>query len=332
MGESTDPGASFAAVGSSAPPGARLRRLLRPALVGFGVLFMALTGWDLAQRWQPGELHVDVALLLLAFLPLLVGPFVQGFAWLALLTSITGRRPATLPGMVLYLDSQLGRYTPGKVGLPAVRMAGAERLGTTATVVGVSILLEMTSWLVVGATLGLGLLHATNAHAAGVLALLGRYGLPAIGLAVLTLLGLTIVDRERLPSRWRTRLAPDGHGPVLPARLPAYHVLYWGTWAIHGYLVTLAVSGQGSASWAAPGIFLLGSVMAFLAAFAPAGMGVREAAFAVGLAPLIGAAPSLAVAIASRALSVAAELVAWALVRAASRWWSPRRQSRIPDD
>ncbi len=308
----------LAAPPGAAVPGAGLKRALRPLMVGVGAVFVALATWDLASRWKPGGLAISAPLVAAALLPLVVGTFAQGFGWIALLGAMTGRRPRTLPGLVLYLDSQLGRYMPGKVGLPAVRMAGADRVGAPPMTVGVSVFVEMLSWLAVGCTLGFALLYATNAHAAGVLSLLGRYGLPLLGASIVGLVALLVVDRRHLPPGIRARLAVGERGPLVPAVLPGFHVAYWATWALHGHLVTWAVTGDPGAALASPGLFILGTVLGFLAAFAPAGVGVREAVFAAGLAPVIGSAPALAAALLSRALSIVADVLAWGLARAAA--------------
>ncbi len=306
-------------------PGAGLKRALRPLMVGIGVVFVALATWDLAARWEPGALAISTPLVAAALVPLVVGTLAQGFGWIALLGAMTGHRPRTVPGLVLYLDSQLGRYLPGKVGLPAVRMAGADRVGAPPMTVGISVFVEMLSWLAVGCTLGFAALYATNTHAAGVLSLLGRFGLPLLGTSIVGLSLLLVVDRRHLPTSLRVRLAVGERGPLVPAVLPGFHVAYWATWALHGYLVTWAVTADPSAALASPGLFILGTVLGFLAAFAPAGVGVREAVFAAGLAPVIGSAPALAAALLSRALSIVADVLAWGLLRAVALIGARRR-------
>ncbi|MBN2196416.1 MAG: flippase-like domain-containing protein [Polyangiaceae bacterium] len=286
-------------------------------MVTAGAVFVVLAVWDLKRRWQPGELVISPLLVALSFVPVLAGTITQGFGWLALLAAMTGRRSPTLPGMVLFLDSQLGRYMPGKVGLPVVRMAGADRVRAPVATVGISVFIEMLSWLAVGCVMGFAFLYATNTHAAGVLALVGRFGLPLLGASVAGLIALLVVDRRHLPAKIRERFAVGDRGPLVPPVLPCYHLVYWGNWALHGYLVTWAVTGLAGPATASPGLFILGSVLGFLAAFAPAGLGIREAVFAAGLAPVIGSAPAVAAAILSRALSITADVVAWALARMA---------------
>ena len=77
-------------------------------------------------------------------------------------------------------------------------------------------LIEMLSWTAVGSSLGFGLLYLTNAHAAGVTALLGQWGLPLVGLCVLGTASLMLVPRRLLPKGLVRGLALDGTGPLVP--------------------------------------------------------------------------------------------------------------------
>ncbi len=48
------------------------------------------------------------------------------------------------------MSGQLARYTPGKVGLPMVRIAGAAKLGVSAHLIAASVGLEVAAWIGVG--------------------------------------------------------------------------------------------------------------------------------------------------------------------------------------
>src|SRR5690606_32263402 len=102
---------------------------------------------DLVQRWEPAELTIEPLWVSLALLAALAAPLIQAWGWIGLIEHLSGRRVPKAAALELYLDSQLARYTPGKVGLPAVRMAGAEKLGVSARLVGTSIFVELLSWL-----------------------------------------------------------------------------------------------------------------------------------------------------------------------------------------
>ncbi len=306
-------GSSGAAGG---PPGvARVKRWLKPVLMVLAALFVALAGWDLMRHWEPGRFQLDWGLAVLASAPLLVGSLVQGFGWVALIDKMTGARVPLGPALALYLDSQLARYTPGKVGLPLVRMAGAHRIGAPAGAVGSSVLIEMMSWTAVGSAAGFALLYVTNEHARGVVQLLGRWGVPLVAVCLLGLFAAMFIDRTRLPSGVVSRLGLAGVGPLVPPALPAVHLFYWSTWAVHGWLLAQAVSSVDGAPLAATGLLILGPVLGFVALAAPAGVGVREAVLAAGLAPIVGSAPALTLAVVSRFASLLADVGAWAALR-----------------
>ena len=278
-------------------------------------IFVVLAGWDLARRWESGRFQLDWGLAVLSAGPLLFGSLLQGVGWIALIDRMTGQRVPRGPALALYLDSQLARYTPGKVGLPLVRMAGADRIGAPASSVGSSVLIEMMSWTAVGSGAGFALLYATNEHASGVVQLLGRWGLPLVGLCLAGLVGLIFLDRRRIPHRILAGLGLVGDGPLVPSVLPLVHGIYWFTWAMHGWILTRAVSDVAGAPMAATGLCILGPVLGFVALAAPAGVGVREAVVAAGLAPIVGSAPALTLAVVSRVASLLADVGAWLVLR-----------------
>ena len=297
---------------------ARLKRWLRPLLGLFAFAFVVATAVDLAARWDERAVAVDVGFAIASLVPVVVGTALQGVAWIALAERMAGQRTPRLAALALYLDSQLARYTPGKVGLPIVRMAGAPRLGLTARLVGTSVLVEMLSWCATGALVGLLLLAATSAPTEGIIGMLGRnsgvlLGLPLVGAAL-----LVAVDRRRLPGKLRGLLGLEGVGPLAPPVLAALQVLYWMTWAVHGYLLVRALGAPPTPAVGTTGFSPLANVLGFLALAAPAGVGVREAVLVAGLSPVLGAPGALAAAVLSRVASLVAEVGVWGLARLAA--------------
>jgi uncharacterized membrane protein YbhN (UPF0104 family) len=67
------------------------------------------------------------------------------------------------------------------------------------------------------------------------------------------------------------------------------------------------------------GFYVVASVAGFVVLAAPAGLGVREAVLLAGLTPSVGASGALGAALISRAASLVADILIWALVRALSR-------------
>jgi hypothetical protein len=309
----------------SPPPGlARLKGAVRPVLVVAALVFLAIAVRDLARRWEPAELRLDPLWAVASVVPALVAPLIQGVAWIRLIEHLSGRTVPAGAALELYLDSQLARYTPGKVGLPAVRMAGAERLGVNARLVGTSILVELLSWLALGGAVGLGLVLLGAPAPEGLLSFVGRMAgvlLAAAGVGVLLLLA---VDRRRLPGAVRRVLLLEGSGPLVPVAVPLAHGLHWLAWALHGGLLARALGADAATAVTAGGVLSVAIVVGFVALFAPAGAGVREAVIGVGTAPLLGAPAAVALGVLARGASLLSDVSVWLVARGVMR--SRRRQ------
>ncbi|HEY4156900.1 MAG TPA: hypothetical protein VGM29_02340 [Polyangiaceae bacterium] len=282
------------------------------------IAFVAYAAWHLAQRWQSTRVSLSWPLAFASILPLALGCLIQGRGWIALLERMTGQRVPRKAGLALYMDSQLARYTPGMVGLPLVRIAGAERLGVPALLVGSSVGFEMLSWTAVGGAVGFSALLGFD-HAALYESRLGALSLVLLALFALGLLVLVALDRARLPGFLRRALGADGGGPLLPVALPLMHLAYWLTWLAHGVLLSLAFGAPSSLALSGSGFYALATVGGFIALAAPAGVGVRESILSMALASTLGVAPALAIAVASRAASLLADVGVWLALRGAGR-------------
>ena len=297
------------------PERSPLKRL-KPLFMLIAFVFVVYSSWSLSRRWQAARVSLDLPWAFASILPLTLGCVIQGRGWIALIERMTARVVPRGPALSLYMDSQLARYTPGMVGLPVVRMAGAPRLGVPAVAVGSSVGLEMLSWTAVGGALGFASLLALPARS-GLTALLGVWAIPLVLAFALGVLVLAFADRSRLP-RFAVRvLKVSGSGPLVPLGLPVAHFLYWLTWAAHGVLLTHAFGANFAVAASTSGLYALATVGGFVALAAPAGVGVREAILSLSLAPALGSAPALAVAIASRAASLCADILVWAALK---RW------------
>jgi glycosyltransferase 2 family protein len=298
------------------PEQSGLKRRLRPALLTIALLFVAYSAWDQAHRWQKTKVSLDLAWALASLIPLGLGCLIQGRAWVALLERMTARSVPHGPALSLYMDSQLARYTPGMVGLPFVRMAGAARLGVSAVSVASSVGLEMLSWTAVGGGVGFASLLWLPSQT-GLTALLGAWAIPLLlGFAGMVI-ALSCLDRTRLPATVLRVLKVPGTGPLVPLSLVLAHLLYWTTWAAHGFLLTRAFGAAPSLALSTSGLYALATVGGFVALAAPAGVGVREAILSASLAPAVGSAPALAIAAASRGASLCADLITWSALK---RW------------
>ena len=305
----------------------RLKRWVRPALGLLAAAFVVATGWDLVARWESASVDVRPGLALLASIPLVASCVLQGIAWIALVERMAHTKTPRIAALSLYMASQLARYTPGKVGLPLVRMEGAPRIGLARGLVGVSVLVESLSWTATGAVLGFSLV-AVTASSNDTNGMLERFSWPLVATSVFGALVLMVVDRARYPAVVRKILAPEGHGPLVPVRLPAIQLAYWALVAVHGNLLSGALGASSSAAMSAMGFYVLASVAGFVVLAAPAGLGVREAVLVAGLAPTIGSKAALGAAVFSRALWFVTEVVTWVLTRALAQKYGGRLPAR----
>ena len=293
----------------------RLKAVLRPIMGGLAVIFVAVAIWDLKRRWRPGVVEVDWGMALLSMLPLAIGCVLLGLGWIWLLSRMSGVKIPVLPGMALHLESQAARYTPGKVGLPLVRMLGAAGLGTTSRIAGSSVFIEVLCFVATGGVTGLVMLLFSSDRLGRVTEALGVLGLLVLLGFVAALAVLLLLDRRHLPKKLRDMLQLDGSGPLVPPALPLIHAAYWLTWAAHGYVTSRAIQAPVAVAFDSMGFYVLAPVMGFLALAAPGGLGVREAVVSIALSAATGPGPALYAALLSRGTSVIVDFGVWMLFR-----------------
>jgi len=108
------------------------RRLLVALRVGAQLLalaFVVWTGFRVARGWRGMPAAVPVQAIALAAAASLTSNFVQAVAWREQIEFASGRKLPWHVHLRVFLASNLGRYMPGKVGLPAIRIAGLVSFG-----------------------------------------------------------------------------------------------------------------------------------------------------------------------------------------------------------
>lgn len=336
----------------SEPQRATRGGLVRLVLGMLGAAFVVYAGYRLLSSWDGGSIEVSLPLALLGLLPALASMFLQWAGWRSLVTSFSGVRLAPLSSAIVYVDSQLARYTPGKLGLLAVRVAGARSLGVRERVMVTTLLLETLSWAVSGTSVSLlgatllapGALHDHLERA-------GAGGVPASMVTLLVLLGLSglvvlgvlcVVRRRRLPSRVLQLIGSAGANvatedvfvarlgdedrPLIPWLLPLCHLAHWMSWVLVGSCLASALGAGWLESLWLGAVICLAIVAGFVAFLAPAGAGVREAVIAVVGVPVLGASGALAFGILGRGVSLLSEVMIWGALRAL-RSRSSRREA-----
>jgi uncharacterized membrane protein YbhN (UPF0104 family) len=271
-----------------------------------------------AQSWRPRPVP-----LVASFGVLLVVLVFTVRLWLGMVRSLGGPRLALADAVRVFYLANLGRYVPGKVW----QLAGLAYLAGKR---GVSLPVA-TSSAVLGQIFSLG--AAATVAALGLVLGVGS-GYPrevvpwAVALLVLVAVGTLVPAALRLGLRIAFRLA--GRGQEAPeidgwfgARWLALYLPVWLGYGVAFGLLWASFPALGPVFWpGAIGGFAAAYFLGYAALFAPAGVGVREGAMAVLLAPWAGAAAAAVLAVIARIWMTVGELVplsvaggAWAVGR-----------------
>jgi hypothetical protein len=294
-------------VGSLDPADPIMRRGLHIAiglvvLAGLGLaIWGSLTELPSVEwRWRPislalGVLGVASYLLLSAEL------------WRRLLHAL-GPEIAPLPASTIWFVSFLGRFVPTSLLTPMIRTAMAEREGVPKRTTVISVAYEMA----------LGLCGALAVGAYFIVDLPDLHGQWERFLAIgLPLIGV-IVLQPRIFHRLTTRILERlGRRPVHQAlasgRIFEFLALYAIVYVLAG-LSTFAL-GQSIYPMGADdivtvlGAFAVGTTIGIIAFVVPGGLVAREAGLAVALSPIMPTAPAVAIAVLSRVVQIAMEVL-----------------------
>jgi len=293
---------------SASPKIFRWLRVVLGFIVGCGVV---LALYRIVQKWNGADVHVRWFPLVLSVITLVAANFFQALGWKYLLERMAGRTIAMRPLVSVFMSAQLARYTPGKVGLPMVRIAGASKLGLSVHLIAASVGLEVAAWIGVGSWVSCGALLCNSSGSSPVPGL----SRPLLGLALIGISSClsiaALVDQRRYPHWVRRLLRFEGTGPLISLRMLGMQLLAWLGWWVLGLLVPLSVGSSLDVAVGQAVIFILAPIIGFLALVAPGGLGVRETVISYALAPQIGASAALAAAVLARAAALVSELAGW---------------------
>lgn len=262
--------------------------------------------WWIRPQWALASLTCSIA----GLLPL-------GLFWRSTLVSFGYRTPLK-PTLGLYFGGNLGKYVPGKAMVVLLRTTGLKKFGVP---VGPSILSIFVETLLSMAIAGvLGGLALAFLKAPPWLILASLLFVLAAGIPT-----LPPVFRWSVALLWKLK-ARRSH----PTSQPPLDGLDWKLWRRSWLWITTAwllnslglwclMMGMTSPSRQLELQSLLGfqtalaattlAVVAGFISFLPGGAGVREYVMSVLLAPLLGAAPALAIAVWMRLISLSAEFL-----------------------
>jgi uncharacterized membrane protein YbhN (UPF0104 family) len=229
-----------------------------------------------------------------------LGTVVLAGLWMSVLRALGERIPVGEACRVFFV-SQLGKYLPGLVWPALAQMEAGRRWGVRRSVMLAANLLMIAVLVVTGLVLGLLVLPGSR----------GLAGLPGwsawvvaavlVSLCVWPQVLVRVVGRAfEVAHRQPPRLAGSRRGMAISC---LWALLAWLLYGMHVWLLLRAVGGSGGHAWvAATGGMALGWALGLVAVLAPAGIGVRDVILVAVLAPWVGRAPALAVALASRGL------------------------------
>lgn len=289
----------------------------RPVRYGFIAVAVALGGYAVARQWT----DVRVALASLGFLAVaaallavLAAMLATMQTWRLLLAGLGSPLPARAAARVMFVG-QLGKYLPGSVWpiLAQMELANAHQVPRHRAA-SASVLTMLLS-------LFTGLLTA-------LIALPFLLGSTPYLWAFLAAPILLILLHPKVLNAILARLLRLTRRPPLDQPLNGRAVagaLAWAfaTWICYGLQVwVLAVrlgAPVGTAALLGIGGFAFAWSVGFLVVFAPAGAGVREVLLVAMLGPVLGVADATAVALMSRVLTTAGDLITAAVAAGCSR-------------
>lgn len=283
-----------------------LRRLLVIVLTLVAVAAGVVAVFAERRRVMAAMSQLHPLTIVIAFVLVALANLFMMLSWRALLVDLGSPLPARIASRVFF-QSQLGKYLPGSVWpmLAQVELGREHQVPPRRSAVAsmLTLVLAVASGLLVAAvTLPLmGGAVARQYWWTFTLVPLIAAGLYPRVLNPLLARAFRLIGRQ-----------PPGEPVTLAGELVA---LGWGLagWLAYGLQVWVIMRDLGAtqarALPIAVGTFALAWTVGFLVVVAPAGAGAREALLVLGLAPVLSAAPALVLAIISRVLLTAADLL-----------------------
>lgn len=290
----------------------RLRSSRWPRVV-FLLVALAFCAYGLVSQWdQIGEALARMSgwAIAGALATGLAGLAASMLAWRSLLAGLGSPLPLPAAIRVMFL-AQLGKYVPGSVWalVGQVELAREHdvprRRGASATLLAMAATIA-TGVVVAAVTLPLTSPGATRRY--WWLLLLAPVLLAALHPRVM----ITMLNRVLALARRPAFTETIGLGTM--ARAVGWSVLAWALFGTHAWLLARSLGDAGF--FLSTGAYALAFVVGFLVVIAPGGLGAREAALVVALAPVLPSGGPLVVALASRVVLTAADLL-WAALAAA---------------
>jgi hypothetical protein len=306
---------------------ARAGRLLsgRPARWGFVAVTAGLGGYAVAREWpgvRTGLASMGLAATAEALLCVLAAMVMTMQAWRVLLAGLGSPLPARAASRIMFVG-QLGKYLPGSVWPVLAQM----ELGNAYQVPRHRSAAASVLTMVVSLLTGLLTALVTLPLVAGATAYRWVFAVTPLLLACLHPRVLNAVVGRLL----RLARRPPLDQPLTGRAMAAALAWSWSSWVVYGLQIWLLATRLGAppgrTALLAAGGFAFAWSVGFLVVLAPAGAGVRDVLLIATLSPVLGTGRATAVALMSRALMTAGDLLTAALAAASSRPPGPRRRA-----
>lgn len=305
---------------------ARVKSLLKWVVAAVTLGFL---GWTLYDRWAELEKldlkSIQVHWLVISTALTLLGHVCNGVAWGFALTAL-GYPVSPAWSIRVYLQTNIAKYTPGKVWHFYGRILAGEKVGIRRGATLVSILIESVQLAVIASVLGFGLFAFGGGGGLTPLHKLALVAVAGVGIATLK---PAVLNRGLL---WLTRrvkkveIAPEEavglRSPLLPAYLGTFaFVVIRGFGMYTGFLAFTPVPLTDFPMIL--GAFSLAWVIGFVVPGPPAGLGIFESVMLLLTGSRFSSGLVLAVVLVYRLTSTLAEALGALLVSLPTR---PSRQ------
>jgi hypothetical protein len=288
-------------------------RVWRILQFGLGALLVGLAARSIAINWQslqaqPVDWRLSPAWIAASVLVIFASYAALIEAWRRVVLSM-GEGLAFATAARIWFLASLGKYVPGKVWAVAGAAVLAQRAGVDPSVaIAAALVLQALAFASGTAAVALTAREALQAVGPEVVPIAGAVIAAALA-GVTALASQPILDRfnRLLPSSWPPLRA------VPPRMLLLGFAANFVAWAGYGlallFLARGLLPGVGLSLAQAIGVFTCSYLVGFIALFAPGGLGPRESVFLLLLAGDIGLKPAAGLALASRLLLTATEVL-----------------------
>ena len=296
---------------SLSPGDPRVRRALH---VGIGLILLLGVALALVAAFNEVpdlEWRFRIGWVLLGFLGFALYTLASSEVWRRLLISL-GPELRPRPALAIWCSSSLGRYVPTGLLVPVIRIAMSEGQGVSKRICLASVVYEtalaFTAAVILGAYFIIDLPDLSGEPA--------RFLILAVPVVTLACLHPRVF--RRFADLVFHRLGRESLPVVLPVGCSIEFVgLYAATMVIGGaslYALAQGVYHVDGDDWLiVVGAWSVSAAISLVAFIIPGGLVAREAAITLALAPVMPAAPALAVALLSRIAQLVFEVVFAAL-------------------